>query len=92
VVNVEFQRRFIYAQSMPSRVFIFFDSGAVTRKDSALVGSASRESISGAGIGLESLITPQYRLNVEIAKQIGSQESSDGRDGVRIWAGLNANF
>jgi hemolysin activation/secretion protein len=92
VVNVEFQRRFIYAQSMPSRVFIFFDSGAVTRKDSALVGSASRESISGAGIGLESLITPQYRLNVEIAKQIGSQESIDGRDGVRIWAGLNANF
>ncbi len=71
---------------------MFFDSGTVTRKNAALVGQSSSESISGAGIGLETLVTSQYRLNVEIAKQIGSQESVDGRDGLRIWAGLNANF
>lgn len=91
-VTLEFQRRFVYAQTMPSRAFIFFDSGTVTRKNAALVGQSSSESISGAGIGLETLVTSQYRLNVEIAKQIGSQESVDGRDGLRIWAGLNANF
>ncbi|MGR8948836.1 MAG: ShlB/FhaC/HecB family hemolysin secretion/activation protein [Gammaproteobacteria bacterium] len=89
---LEIQRRFVYAQTMPSRAFLFFDTGTVTRKNSALIGLASSESISGAGIGLETLITPQYRLNVELAKQIGSQESVDGRDGLRIWAGLNANF
>ena len=91
-VSLELQRRFVYAGSMPSRAFLFFDSGTVTRKNAALIGLASSESISGAGIGLETLITPQYRLNVELAKQIGSQESVDGRDGLRIWAGLNANF
>ncbi|MEM7467612.1 MAG: ShlB/FhaC/HecB family hemolysin secretion/activation protein [Pseudomonadota bacterium] len=91
-VTLELQRRFVYAQTMPSRAFLFFDSGTVTRKNSALIGLASSESISGAGIGLETLVTPQYRLNLELAKQIGSQESVDGRDGLRIWAGLNANF
>ena len=91
-VSLELQRRFVYAGTMPSRAFVFFDSGTVTRKNSALIGLASSESITGAGIGLETLITPQYRLNVELAKQIGSQESVDGRDGLRIWAGLNANF
>lgn len=91
-VNLELQRRFVYAQTMPSRGFVFFDTGTVTRKNSALIGLSSSESISGAGIGLETLVTPEYRLNVEIAKQIGSQESVDGRDGLRIWAGLNANF
>ena len=90
--TLELQRRFVYAQTMPSRAFLFFDTGTVTRKNSALIGLSSSESISGAGIGLETLITPQYRLNVELAKQIGSQESVDGRDGLRIWAGLNANF
>ena len=91
-VTLEIQRRFIYAGSMPSRAFLFFDSGTVTRKDSSLIGLASSESITGAGIGLETVITPQYRVNLELAKQIGSQESADGRDGLRIWAGLNANF
>lgn len=91
-VTIEIQRRFVYVQTMPSRAFVFFDSGTVTRKNSALVGQRSSESISGAGIGLETLVTPNYRLNVELAKQIGSQESVDGRDGLRIWAGLNANF
>ncbi len=90
--TVEIHRQFVFGNNWPSRAFIFGDSGTVTRKNAAALGVESSESISGAGIGFESLLAGRYLINLELAKQIGSQESIDGRDGLRVWFGLTANF
>jgi hemolysin activation/secretion protein len=90
--TIEIQRQLMFADKWPTRAFIFGDSGTVTRKNAATIGLNSSESISGAGVGLESLLGEHYRMNLEVAKKIGSQDSSDGRDGVRVWFGLTANF
>ena len=90
-VRFEIQRQFLFG-NWPTRTFVFGDSGTVTRKNAATIGLASSESISGAGVGLEALLRNRYRINVELAKQIGSQEAIDGRDGVRVWFGLSGNF
>lgn len=90
--TVEIQRQFIFGNNWPSRAFIFGDSGTVTRKNSATIGLDSSESISGAGIGFETLLNGRYTIDLELAKQIGSQESVDGRDGLRVWFGLTAKF
>ncbi|MFT4581061.1 MAG: hemolysin activation/secretion protein [Gammaproteobacteria bacterium] len=90
--TIEIQRQLMFADKWPTRAFIFGDTGTVTRKNAATIGLDSSESISGAGVGLESLVGQHYRVNLELAKQIGSQESTDGRDGVRVWFGLTANF
>ena len=89
--TLEIQRQFIFG-TWPSRVFLFGDTGTVTRKNAATIGQTSSESISGAGVGLESIFGRRYRMNLELAKQIGSQEAVDGRDGLRVWFGLTANF
>lgn len=91
-LTIEIQRQLLFADKWPTRAFIFGDTGTVTRKDSNTIGLASSESISGAGVGFESLLGGRYLINLELAKQIGSQESVDGRDGVRVWFGLTANF
>jgi hemolysin activation/secretion protein len=91
-VTIEIQRQLVFAAKWPTRAFVFGDTGTVTRKNAATIGLASSESISGAGVGLESLLGEHYRVNLELAKQLGSQESIDGRDGVRVWFGLTASF
>jgi hemolysin activation/secretion protein len=102
--TIEIQRQLLFADKWPTRAFIFGDTGAVTRKNAATLSKAlgypnvprshvtSSESISGAGVGMETLLGGRYRINLELAKQIGSQEAVDGRDGVRVWFGLTANF
>ncbi|MFT4563245.1 MAG: hemolysin activation/secretion protein [Gammaproteobacteria bacterium] len=90
--TIEIQRQLMFADKWPTRAFIFGDTGTVTRKNAATIGLESSESISGAGVGVESLLGQHYRMNLELAKQIGSQESTDGRDGIRVWFGLTANF
>jgi hemolysin activation/secretion protein len=90
--TIEIQRQLMFAEKWPTRAFIFGDTGTVTRKNAATIGLESTESISGAGVGFETLLGQHYRINLELAKQIGSQESVDGRDAVRVWFGLSANF
>lgn len=91
-VTLEIQRQFLLASRWPSRAFLFGDSGTVTRQNAATIGLDSSESISAAGLGFETLVSGRYRLNLELAKQIGSQESIDGRDHLRVWFGVTANF
>lgn len=90
--TIEIQRQFVFGNNWPSRAFIFGDTGTVTRQNAATIGLDSSESISGAGIGLETLLGGHYTIDLELAKQIGSQESVDGRDGLRVWFGLTAKF
>lgn len=90
--TIEIHRQFVFGNNWPSRAFIFGDTGTVARKNAATIGLESSESISGAGIGFETLLRSRYRVNVELAKQIGSQEAVDGRDGLRVWFALTANF
>jgi len=90
--TIEIQRQFVIGSDWPARVFLFGDTGTVTRQNSHTIGLDASESISGAGLGFQALVEQRYTIDLELAEEIGSQDPVDGRDGLRVWFGLTANF
>lgn len=89
--SIEARRDLVIAKIIPAQFRIFYDAGLVERKQ-PLAGESPTSSLTSAGVGLTARVAKHYGLDLEIVRPIGAHRVSDGRDDVRVWAGLTADF
>ncbi len=89
--TIEFQHPLRFHPTMPIEARVFFDAGAVYRKE-PVFGESKTEALTGVGVGATVHVTPDYALDLELTTPTNPREPSDHRDGVRIWAGLSAQY
>ena len=71
---------------------VFFDNGRVYRKHHNLLGVAEAQSLTGAGIGLQTSLWQKIFIDLTLAQPIGAYDATDRDHGSRFWLGASANF
>jgi len=89
--SIEARRDLVLAKVFPAQFRVFYDAGLVERKQ-PLPGESPTSSLTSVGVGLTTRIAKHYGLDLEVVRPIGAHRPSDGRDDVRVWAGLTADF
>ncbi len=93
MVNAELHHPVTFLPGWHSTILkAFVDTGTVYRKNHNLIGVEHAESLTGAGLGLQTLINRDYAADMSIAYPLGAHDASDKDDGPRFWVGLSANF
>ena len=90
--STELQHPIPFVPGMPTSIKAFFDTGTVYRKNHNLMGVEHSESLSGAGVGLQTSVYRTLFFDVAIAQPIGAYDTTDSNRGVRFWANVSANF
>lgn len=92
-LSTELQHPLPFMPAMPTIVKAFFDTGRVYRKNFNLRAFEHQsESISGAGLGLQTSAYGKIFFDVALAQPIGAHDTSDTDNGVRFWANVSAKF
>ncbi len=93
LLSTELQHPVPFVTALPTLVKVFFDTGRVYHKNYNLRAIAHQgESISGAGLGLQTSLYGKFFFDVAIAEPIGAHDTSDTDRGPRVWANVSAKF
>ena len=90
--STELQYPIPFVTGMPTSIKAFFDTGTVYRKNHNLMGVEHSESLSGAGVGLQTSAYRTLFFDAAIAQPIGAYDTTDSNRGVRFWVNVSANF
>ncbi|MGD9603223.1 MAG: ShlB/FhaC/HecB family hemolysin secretion/activation protein [Gammaproteobacteria bacterium] len=91
-LSFELQHPIPFVTAVPTLLKGFFDTGTVHNKNHNLLGVKDSQSLSGAGVGLQTSLYQKIFIDLAVAQPIGAHDSSDTDRGARFWMNVSANF